>query len=197
MKNIRYLTILIGLALFMSCSGSSSESEETADSTETMMTPQPTEASYDAIADISPASGSQVMGAVKFTDMGNGSVNIEVEISGLTPGDHALHLHQNGDCSAADGSSAGGHWNPTNMPHGKRGGGQYHKGDIANITAGADGKVSWSDTVVGWTVGGADSTNILNKAVIIHSGADDFTSQPSGNAGSRVACGVITEVGAM
>ena len=73
---------------------------------------------------------------------------------------HAVHLHENGDCSAEDGSSAGGHWNPTMKPHGKRGDGtSFHKGDIGNMTVGNDGKGTMSMTVDGWSIGGADSTN--------------------------------------
>ena len=79
-------------------------------------------------------------------------------------------------------------------PHGKRGDGtSYHKGDVGNMNVGQDGKGTMTLTVDGWSIGGADSTNVLNKSVIIHEKADDFTSQPSGNAGARVSCGVIKE----
>lgn len=154
--------------------------------------PDSVAAGQKATARLQQASNSGVSGQVSFESSGDGAVKITVEVSNLPEGKHALHLHENGDCSAPDATSAGGHWNPTNKQHGKRGEGEFHKGDIANLEAGSDGKVSWSEDIEGWTIGGPDSTNILNKAVIIHSGADDFTSQPTGDAGSRIACGVIT-----
>lgn len=147
-----------------------------------------------AQATMEARSGSNVTGEATFTDEGNGKVRFELTAENLTPGEHAVHLHENGDCSAEDGSSAGGHWNPTMKPHGKRGDGtSYHKGDIGNMNVGNDGKGTMKMTVDGWSIGGPDSTNIVGKSVIIHEKADDFTSQPSGNAGSRVSCGVIKE----
>ena len=79
------------------------------------------------------------------------------------------------------------------MDHGQRGEGQYHAGDVINLVAGEDGKVSWSDNIEGWTIGGDESTNILNRGIIIHAQKDDFTTQPTGAAGGRVACGVIEQ----
>lgn len=147
-----------------------------------------------AKATMEAKSGSNVTGEAKFTDEGNGKVRFELTVDNLTPGEHAVHLHENGDCSAEDGSSAGGHWNPTMKPHGKRGDGtSYHKGDVGNMTVGDDGKGTMNMTVDGWSIGGPDSTNVVGKSVIIHEKADDFTSQPSGNAGGRVSCGVIKE----
>lgn len=147
-----------------------------------------------AQATMEAASGSNVTGEATFTDEGNGSVRFELSAQNLAPGEHAVHLHEKGDCSAEDASSAGGHWNPTMKPHGKRGDGtSYHKGDIGNMTVGNDGKGTMTMTVEGWSIGGADSTNVVGKSVIIHEKADDFTSQPSGNAGGRVSCGVIKE----
>lgn len=146
-----------------------------------------------ASATLNPASGSSVSGTATFTQVEEMKVRMDLEVQGLTPGDHALHLHQFGDCSAPDATSAGGHWNPGGMGHGKRGEGEYHAGDVINLTADAEGKVSWSDEIMGWTIGGSDSTNILNHSVIIHESPDDFTTQPTGAAGGRVACGVIVE----
>lgn len=147
-----------------------------------------------AKATMEPASGSNVSGEVTFTARDNGKVHIELKVENLPPGEHAVHLHENGDCSAADASSAGGHWNPTMKPHGKRGDGTaFHKGDIDNMKVGDDGKGTLTMTVDGWSIGGPDSTNIVGKSVIIHEKADDFTSQPSGNAGGRISCGVIKE----
>lgn len=144
-----------------------------------------------AKATLEATSGSKVTGEVNFAE-DNGNVRLELSADNLTPGEHAVHLHEKGDCSAEDASSAGGHWNPAMKPHGKRGGGgSYHKGDIGNMTVGNDGKGTLSLSIEGWSIGGADSTNIIGKSVIIHEKADDFTSQPAGNAGARISCGVI------
>lgn len=144
-----------------------------------------------ARATMEPASGSNVSGEVTFTEE-NGSVRMELSVENLPAGEHAVHLHEHGDCSAEDASSAGGHWNPTMKPHGKRGSGSaFHKGDIDNMRVGDDGKGTLNMTIEGWSIGGPDSTNIVGKSVIIHEKADDFTSQPSGDAGSRISCGVI------
>lgn len=138
-----------------------------------------------------PKSGSNVSGTATFIEK-NGVVIFEAKISGLTPGIHAIHIHEKSDCSAADGSSAGGHWNPTFKNHGKWGAGQYHKGDIGNFTADAKGNGYITLTTDEWNIGSGDPTkDILGKGLIVHQGADDFTSQPSGNAGGRVACSAI------
>lgn len=186
---------LVCIALFFvlsSCNSGSKQADETEDATSDQQEQQSEERT--AKATMEPASGSNVTGEVTFTERENGKVRIEVKVENLTPGEHAVHLHENGDCSAADASSAGGHWNPTMKPHGKRGDGTaFHKGDIDNMKVGDDGKGSLTMTIEGWSIGGADSTNIIGKSVIIHEKADDFTSQPSGNAGGRISCGVIKE----
>ncbi len=148
-----------------------------------------------AFATINPASGSELQGSASFTDQGDGKVTFKISVEGARPGEHAVHLHENGDCSMDDASGAGGHWAPHGNPHGKRNVDlRHHKGDLDNMRVGEDGTGELAMTVLGWSVGGPDSTNILNKAVVIHAGADDFASQPSGNAGARVGCGVIIGV---
>ncbi|NND88875.1 MAG: superoxide dismutase family protein [Flavobacteriaceae bacterium] len=139
-------------------------------------------------------SESNAVGKVVFTEE-NGMVKMEARISGLTPGTHAIHIHEEADCSAADATSSGGHWNPTHEPHGKWGDeGGYHKGDIGNFEADADGNGMVSMETDQWCIGCDDDTkNILGKAIIVHKGADDFTSQPSGAAGARVSCGGIIQ----
>ncbi len=146
-----------------------------------------------AVAVISPASGSNVQGEATFKEVGD-EVKVKLHLENLESGKHAFHLHKKGDCSASDATSAGGHWNPTNEEHGKRGHGEFHKGDVANVVANSNGNVEFTMKVDGWSVGGEKKSDILGQAVIIHAGADDFTSQPSGAAGARVACGVIQEV---
>lgn len=145
-----------------------------------------------AVATISSASGSGLTGTATFTKESQG-VKLVLTVEKATPGPHAVHLHQNGDCSKPDATSAGPHWNPTKQPHGKRGEGDHHKGDMPNMEIGQDGKGRLELTVDGWTIGGTDTTtNIINKAIIVHAKADDYKSQPAGNAGDRIGCGVIT-----
>jgi Cu-Zn family superoxide dismutase len=136
-------------------------------------------------------SNSNVSGTATFIEK-DGKVIFEAKLSGLKPGIHAIHIHEKSDCSAADGSSAGGHWNPTFKKHGKWGVGEYHKGDIGNFTADAKGNGSIKLTTDEWCIGCGDQTkDILSKGLIVHDGTDDFTSQPAGNAGARVACTAI------
>jgi Cu-Zn family superoxide dismutase len=140
-------------------------------------------------------SGSNASGTVTFTTADNGEVTMTATLTGLEPGTHAIHLHENADCSAEDGTSAGGHWNPTNEKHGKWGDAEgYHKGDIGNFEADADGNGSITFTTDEWCIGCEDpKMNIVGKGIIVHQGTDDFTSQPSGDAGARISCGGIIE----
>ncbi|MBK0370034.1 superoxide dismutase family protein [Flavobacterium agrisoli] len=140
---------------------------------------------------LEPKSNSTVTGTATFVEK-EGKVTFEAKIAGLKPGVHAIHIHEKSDCSAADGSSAGGHWNPTFQKHGKWGSDSYHKGDIGNFTADKDGKGTVTLTTDEWCIGcGDDKKDILGKGLIVHQEADDYTSQPAGNAGARVACSAI------
>lgn len=143
--------------------------------------------------DFESKSNSNVTGTATFVEE-NGKVTFVAKISGLQPGVHAIHIHEKSDCSAGDGSSAGGHWNPTFKKHGKWGDTEHHKGDIGNFTADAQGNGTITLTTDEWSIGGTDATkDILGKGLIVHQGADDFTSQPAGNAGARVACSAIIQ----
>lgn len=147
-----------------------------------------------ARAAIQSASGSTLTGEAIFEES-NGGVKMTLTVKGATPGTHAVHLHESGDCSAQDATSAGGHWNPKHEAHGNRaGGGAFHSGDIANLEVGEDGTGTLEVTAADWTIGGAEQTNVIGKAVIIHASQDDFVSQPAGNAGARVGCGVVEKV---
>ena len=140
---------------------------------------------------LEPKSSSTVAGTATFTEK-NGKVTFVAKMSGLTPGVHAIHIHEKSDCSAQDGSSAGGHWNPTFKKHGKWGDTEHHKGDIGNFTADEKGNGTITLTTDEWCIGCEDDTkNILQKGLIVHQGVDDFTTQPTGNAGGRVACAGI------
>ena len=140
---------------------------------------------------IESKSGSIVTGRVEFTER-NGEVTMKAIIKGASPGPHAIHIHAEGDCSAEDGKSAGGHWNPTGDDHGKWNGESFHRGDIGNIEVGKNGEGRISRTTDLWCIGCEDeSKDILGKAIIIHAGIDDFSTQPAGAAGARVGCGSI------
>lgn len=137
-------------------------------------------------------SGSTAQGEVYFSEK-DGMVTMEGKFTGLKPGTHAIHIHEKADCSSEDGKSAGGHWNPTHQQHGKWGDAAgYHKGDIGNFEAAADGSGKVSMQTDEWCIGcGDENKDILGKAVIVHDGTDDFKTQPTGDAGGRVACGGI------
>lgn len=139
-------------------------------------------------------SGSSVTGTVNFSQEDN-IVTMVAMINGLSEGTHAIHIHEKADCSSDDGKSAGGHWNPTNQPHGKWGSSEgFHKGDIGNLNANANGIATLTMTTEEWCIGCDDpNKNILGKAIIVHEGTDDFKTQPTGNAGGRVSCGGIIE----
>ncbi len=143
---------------------------------------------------LEPKSDSNVKGEIKFTQKDN-EVKMIAHLSGLKEGEHAIHIHETADCSSEDGKSAGGHWNPTDQPHGKWGAKEgYHKGDIGNFTANADGVAEIEFSTDEWCMDCDDDTmNILGKGVIVHEGVDDYTSQPSGDAGTRVSCAGIIQ----
>jgi len=144
-----------------------------------------------AVANLASASGSLVSGKVMLMPMAGG-VHITGTVGGLPPNsEHGFHVHEKGDCSAADASSAGGHFSPFTMPHGKAGSGPHHAGDMNNIRANAEGVATIDMHVDGVTLGGGAVNDIANRAVIVHAEPDDYRSQPSGNAGARVACGLI------
>lgn len=143
---------------------------------------------------LEPKSDSNVSGKVVFTET-EGLVTMVATLSSLSEGEHAIHIHEKADCSSPDGKSTGGHWNPTLKPHGKWGAKEgYHRGDIGNFKADADGNGNITFSTNEWCIGCDDEKkNIVGKAIIVHQGVDDFTSQPSGAAGSRVSCGGIIQ----
>ena len=144
-----------------------------------------------ATANLSAASGSLASGQLKLMPMGDG-VHVTGTVGGLKPnGTHAFHIHENGDCSAADASSAGGHFNPTGQPHGRASAPRHHAGDSDNLVANAEGVATVDAHFDGVVLGGGAPNDVAGKAIVVHADPDDYTSQPAGNAGSRIACGVI------
>ncbi len=147
-----------------------------------------------AQAELEPTAGNEARGKVKFSKAA-GAVVIDGRVLGLTPGPHGFHIHEKGDCSAPDGTSAGGHFNPDGDPHGPPDSApdQHHVGDLGNIVASEDG-IALIRVVSSEMTLDDGPKSVLGRAVIVHSGPDDFETQPTGAAGSRVACGVITAV---
>lgn len=145
----------------------------------------------DATAELKDPDGKS-LGTLELSDEGSG-VTISGDVSGLSPGEHAFHIHETGKCEGPDFKSAGGHFNPDNKKHGEVEGGP-HAGDMPNITADDDGKVSISHTNDAVTLEKGPKNSLFDddgSAIVIHAKADDYKSQPAGDAGDRVACGVI------
>ncbi|MDP5120880.1 MAG: superoxide dismutase family protein [Spirosomaceae bacterium] len=186
MKKITLSLAVICSTLILSCNNA----ETTEETSTEEMTEEVAEMKTVNVAMLAK-SESTLQGNVMFTEEGN-EVTMKVDISGVTPGEHAIHIHQTPDCSSADGKSAGGHWNPAMEDHGKWGEMDHHAGDIGNLVADAEGKATLTFSTDKWCIGCEDSTkNILNRAIIIHADVDDFKTQPTGNAGGRIGCGVI------
>ncbi len=148
-----------------------------------------------ARADLIAKSGSDVKGTVLFEDV-KGGVRVRVKATGLPAGMHGFHIHEKGDCSSGDGISAGGHYNPGNTRHagpdsptGKR-----HAGDLGNLAADGSGNASLNRVFKGVSILGGKNP-IAGRGMIIHAGADDLKTQPTGAAGGRLACGVIGVTG--
>ena len=142
-----------------------------------------------AISVLHPTADSKVSGTVTFTPGADG-VRVHAELAGLAPGNHGFHVHEFGDCSAADASSAGAHFNPTNQPHAGPDTAARHEGDMGNIEADASGKakIDYVDRQISLT---DDAKSAIGRSVVVHAKPDDLKTQPSGDSGARIACGVI------
>ncbi|WP_305805075.1 superoxide dismutase family protein [Stenotrophomonas sp. YIM B06876] len=145
-----------------------------------------------AVATLAPTQGSHVSGTVTFSTV-DGHLHASGQLSGLTPNsEHGFHIHEKGDCSAPDGSSAGGHFNPAHVAHGAVTANPHHGGDMPNIVADAQGNAVVDGPVSSnVNIGNGDDFDILGRGLIVHADADDYVTQPTGNAGARLACGVI------
>lgn len=188
---MRYLSVsLLTIFLLASCSqgemsDSSTESEANTEQETVETIPEITQAT----AVISPTEGNNTAGVVTFTQTDNG-VRVEATISGLDQETrHGFHIHQYGDCRAPDGTSAAGHFNPEGVEHGAPTDDVRHVGDLGNLPTNAQGTADVDFVDSHLELNGANS--ILGRGVIVHAGTDDFESQPTGAAGSRLACGVI------
>ena len=195
MKDLKFIAFLLSITFLVACKNEK-KTEEVIEVEKIEIEKVKTETTDKKTMTItlSPKSESTVSGTVNFVQE-NGQVKLAANMTGLTEGVHAIHIHQTADCSSVDGKSAGGHWNPTAQPHGKWGTKDgYHKGDIGNFTVEADGLGAIKMMTDEWCIGcGDENKDILGKAIIVHQGTDDFTSQPSGAAGARVSCAGIIE----
>lgn len=143
-----------------------------------------------AMANLNPSEGQTAKGTVHFQDQGGGSVEVVVDLTGVPPGEHGFHVHDKGDCGN-NGQNAGGHFNPSNMVHGAPDAQSHHAGDFGNVTAGANGEVHTRFETHSITVKDG-AMSVVGHAVVLHGNPDDLVSQPAGNAGPRIACGVTT-----
>ncbi|WAS89798.1 superoxide dismutase family protein [Nannocystis punicea] len=148
------------------------------------------ESGTSATAELKPLGASGVDGDVTFTPSGGG-VRVEARIRGLSPGDHGIHIHEFGVCSQPDGKAAGEHFNPDHIEHGAPDASRHHAGDLGNVVgAGADKLTTIDVKFQGFTLD-AGPRGILGRSLVVHAEPDDYTAQPAGNSGARIACGVI------
>lgn len=142
-----------------------------------------------AMAMVQPSVGSTAHGSVHLTQLADGTVDVEIDLTGVPPGVHGFHVHDKGDCGD-NGMAAGGHFNPMNMPHASPDAASHHAGDFGNVTADEKGEVHTRFNTHSITVA-PGTTSAVGRAVILHANPDDLTTQPTGNAGGRIACGII------
>lgn len=186
MKKIKFTLLAVATGFLMTSCDTKSNEVVVEDETTT----EEVEANSRTLEyDISPKSGAEISGTVSFTQIGDGEVMMVLKVANMEPGEHAVHIHEFQDCSSDDGMSAGGHWNPTEMDHGKWDTDDFHMGDIGNLVANEDGYAEMTFSTDEWCLGCDDKTkNILGHSLIIHEDADDFETQPTGNAGGRIGC---------
>jgi Cu-Zn family superoxide dismutase len=146
-----------------------------------------------AVAELKPTQGNTVSGTATFVERGD-KMLVEVRLKGLAPGLHGFHVHEKGDCSAPDASSAGAHFNPTAKAHGNPLSGEHHAGDLGNVTADAQGNAVFAIElpVRDFSLANNAPDSIVGRSLIVHADLDDLKTQPAGNSGKRVACAVIT-----
>lgn len=190
MKNYYTLILAFALVTVVSCKKDTKETkvEETIEVEKTQTIQEPNKITFT----LESKSNSKATGNIVFVE-NDGVVTMTALLSGLDEGVHAIHIHEKADCSSPDGKSTGGHWNPTGQPHGKWGSSTgYHKGDIGNFKANAEGNGVITFKTDEWCIGCGDpAKDIVGKAIIVHQGSDDYETQPTGAAGGRVSCGGI------
>lgn len=148
-----------------------------------------------AIASLNATATNEEMGTAKFYQMADGKIKMDLELNIPERADStvAVHFHEHGDCGNM-GENTHGHWNPTNEIHGKWGSNAYHAGDIGNIALDSKGHAKITVSTFGWSVTDGEIKNIIGRGIIVHGGTDDYVTQPTGNSGPRIGCGVIVAV---
>jgi superoxide dismutase, Cu-Zn family len=193
-KSLMATIVVMSASMLISCgSNETTTTGENTDTTASTKTSNKMEASAQAVLS-GTHPDTMVTGTVRFKeDDEKVKMELEITVPKMANRSVAVHIHEHGDCGDM-GKGAHGHWNPTNENHGKWGTAPFHRGDIGNVKLDGEGKGKMDMETDLWTISGSDSTkNILNKAIIVHGGEDDFKTQPTGNAGSRIGCGVITK----
>jgi Cu-Zn family superoxide dismutase len=143
-----------------------------------------------AAAKLEPTRGNTTSGSALFQQAGD-RMTLTVRVEGLKPNaEHGFHIHEKGDCSSGDGMSTGGHFNPAGKPHGKHDDAERHAGDLPSLKADASGRAEGKFTLSGLGIG-SGAADIVGRGLIVHAQPDDYKTQPTGNAGARLACGVI------
>jgi Cu-Zn family superoxide dismutase len=184
---------LLVFCAIISCNSNTNSEKSTGPSSDSTASTEAAPMKEHAVADLKPVfQDTALSGSAEFDAEAGGKVKMKLHLSVPAKANKsvAVHIHANGDCGDM-GKAAGGHWNPTNVDHGKWGNAPFHSGDIGNVKLDMNGNGDMELETDLWSLGGDAKTNILNKAIIVHGGEDDFVSQPSGNAGTRIGCGVI------
>lgn len=195
MKKISLILAVVTLVFASACKDGKKKDKVESEAGKTEMKTEKavetsTEEAKKVVVNLKGMDDSGISGTVVFTQA-DGKVTMKATVKGLAEGSHAIHIHENADCSTM--AAAGGHWNPTGEPHGEWGAKKgFHKGDIGNFEVNDQGVGTITLTTDEWCIGCDDATkNILGHSIIVHEGVDDFVSQPSGAAGMRMACGTI------
>lgn len=182
------LTTTLTTSTVLAAALSTEQTQQSAATSTASTATTPTTTASSAIAVIVPTKGNQAVGSVSFVKV-EGGVEIIADIMHLTPGTHGFHIHEFGDCSAADATSAGAHFNPYDKPHGGPGEALHHAGDLGNLIADPSGNAHYEHTDATLSLDGPNS--IIGRSIVIHANTDDLQSQPAGNSGARIGCGVI------
>jgi len=195
-KNFATVFLLISSVAVVSCSdGETDTSDNDKDTTAATTTDAPAaDQAAQAEAVISSTYPDTAVSGTATFETVNGKVKMVLNITAASRANKsvAVHIHEHPGCGD-NGKDAHGHWNPTKVNHGKWGSDAFHSGDIGNVDLDKDGKGSKELETERWTIGGDSTTNILNRSIIVHGGVDDFKTQPTGNAGNRIGCGIINK----
>jgi Cu-Zn family superoxide dismutase len=188
-----WLPLCAAWALLAGC-GQRDKPADMAETPATPAAPAPADtppAASGASAQLAPTQGHNASGTLALVTEGD-SVRVTGTLQGLSPnGEFGFHIHETGDCSAPDASSAGAHFNPANAQHGNPQGDMHHAGDMLNARSDAQGAAMVDAVASGVSLGGGQPNDVRGKAIVLHEKADDYATQPSGNSGARIACGVI------